>query len=1155
MEATRKKLFNDGWKFTKQSIGTSLSDINGSKVEWREVELPHDWLIYDTENLYETGEGWYKKSFAVESKEKQRIQLYFEGVYMNSTIYINDKEVGTWTYGYSSFCYDVTDYITKGINTIMVRVKHESPNSRWYSGAGIYRNVWLITTDEVRVVEDSIYLTTDGQGGNVKVQAEIYDATVESSLQTEGSKDITYLATILDVDQNVVAEKEGTVLLDKATTTYHFDMNVNNPILWDLYTCYRYSFKLQLVLEDQVIDEVTTRFGFRTIAFDPDEGFFLNGEYMKLHGVCLHHDLGALGSAMNVVALERQLRMMKDMGANAIRTSHNMPAVEVMELCDKIGLLVDSEAFDMWELPKTEYDNARFFNDTCGIDVASWVRRDRNHPSLILWSIGNEIHDTHAGPRGLEITKILKSHVLEHDYNENAIVTIGSNYIAWENAQKVADELKHSGYNYGEYLYDEHHEKYPDWIIYGSETTSTVKSRGIYHFPAHTPILTHDDMQCSSLDNSAVGWGGKNAEQPWIIDRDRKFCAGQFVWTGFDYIGEPTPYSTKNSYFGLVDTAGIPKDIYYMYQAEWTNYKTHPMVHLLPYWDFNIGQTIDIFAYTNAPEVELFFNGESLGKQVIDHKNGQVLHGEWKVRYAQGTLEVKAYDENGNVVATDTTSSFGEATEIKLTPDRVELTANGRDLSFIEISTVDKDGNYVANARNRMNVNVIGAGRLVGLDNGDSTDYDNYKGSSRRLFSGKLMAIVESTLEEGDITVVVFSKALGDSSLTIHAKKCDNLKEVEGLTVCNDAVCSKGTYNKEEIPVRKIELSLGTNSSQELTKENPTATVQYALCPSDATYGDITWKLVNHSGVKSTIASLEVEGDTCKVTAIGDGEFRVRCMCNNGGEIPQVISDLEFSVTGLGDAIRNPYAFTSASYFNLSNVPLNIVKDGAISGFHERTYIGFSGVDFGSTGTDELILHVGNCGGGPVPIEVWEGMPEQENARMITKVMFGLNGEWDGFKPSNFALPERLKGIKTISFVIQDKIIFGGFEYVKVQKAFERLSALEHDQIYGDTYDIVDHAIQNIGNNVVLEFEDMDFGTEGANKIIIRGKTPNVNNTIHIRFIDKDDKAVNQLIEFPHSEAYTDMEFTLNPMHGVQKVSFVFLPGSVFDFEWFQFVK
>jgi beta-galactosidase len=1147
MEGLRKKLFNDGWKFTKQKIGTSFSEINKNEINWGEVELPHDWLIYDTLNLYESGEGWYKKEFSIQNIDSQRFQLYFEGVYMNSTVFVNGKEVGTWTYGYSSFCYDVTDYITEGINIVTVRVKHEAPNSRWYSGAGIYRNVWLITTKDIRVVDDSIYLTNDGIGGNVKVQAEVYKALAER-------QSVTYRCEVLDNENNVVVKAESNIILEDEITTFHLDMKVNNPILWSLNNTYLYSFRVQIVSSDEVIDEVTTRFGFRSIAFDPNEGFFLNGEYLKLHGVCLHHDLGALGAAMNRVALKRQLTIMKEMGVNAIRTSHNMPAVEVMELCDEIGLLVDSEAFDMWELPKTEYDNARFFNDTCGRDVASWVRRDRNHPSLILWSIGNEIHDTHAGPRGLEITKILMNHVLQHDPNENAIVTIGSNYIAWENAQKVADELKHSGYNYGEYLYDEHHEKYPDWIIYGSETTSTVKSRGIYHFPAHTPILTHDDMQCSSLDNSAVGWGGKNAEQPWIIDRDRRFCAGQFIWTGFDYIGEPTPYSTKNSYFGLVDTAGIPKDIYYMYQGEWTDYMKNPMVHLLPYWDFNIGQTIDIFAYSNAPEVELFFNGESLGRQAIDHKHGKVLHGEWKIKYEPGILEVKAYDEDGNIIATDSTSSFQDSQAIVLKPDRKVITANGRDLSFVEISTVDQDGNYVANARNRMNVSVTGAGRLVGLDNGDSTDYDNYKGSSRRLFSGKLMAIVESTLQEGDVNIAVTSKGLKDASVTIKTVKTNNMIEADGIDVRENNYQIVENFNKDEIPVRKIELTLVEDSNLILTKENPNAIIQYKLYPSDATYSDITWSLVSHSGVKSSLASYEIKDGTCHISAIGDGEFRVRCMCTNGGAIPQVISDLEFSVTGLGDAIVDPYKFISASYFNLSNVPLNIVKAGAISGFHERTHIGFRGVDFGSAGTDELILHVGNCGGAPVPIEVWEGMPEDKEARMITKVMFGLNGEWDGFKPSNFFLPERLKGIKTISFVIQDKIIFGGFEYIKVQKAYEKLSSKDHDQIYGDTYDIVDNSIENIGNNVVLEFEDMDFGSEGAKKIIIRGKTPNENNTIHIRFIDKEDNAVNQLIEFKHSDSYIEREFVINPMYGVQKVSFVFLPGSAFDFEWFQFV-
>jgi beta-galactosidase len=1153
-----KKLFNDNWLFTKQEIGIDLKKLKSSETVWYEVELPHDWLIYDTKNLYQTGEGWYKKSFYIEGIKDQVVRIYFEGVYMNSTLYVNGKEVGGWTYGYSSFEFDITEYLNSGENTILVRVQHRAPNSRWYSGAGIYRNVYLKTTPKTYLVSDGIYIITNGDKGKVTVSTEL-------NINTEDELSRVLLRqSIIDAEGTVLVVKDqpGKSILENNINSstpcnvlfHENELQIDSPKLWDLDASYCYILKTEVLLDGKLLDEDITTFGFRSFQFDPNDGFSLNGKYIKLHGVCLHHDLGSLGAAMNKSALERQLRIMKEMGVNAIRTSHNMPAVELMEICDQIGLLVVSEAFDMWEMSKTEYDNARFFPTTYERDVASWVRRDRNHPSLIMWSIGNEIPDTHASLRGLEITKNLKNNVLKHDPCGNGVITIGSNYIAWENAQKVAEELTYSGYNYGEYLYDSHHEKFPHWIIYGSETASTVRSRGIYHFPAATPILTHDDNQCSSLDNSAVGWGAKSSEWAWIWDRDRKFCAGQFIWTGFDYIGEPTPYSTKNSYFGIVDTAGIPKDIYYMYQGEWTDYKKNPMVHLLPYWDFNIGQLIDIMAYTNAPKVELFLNGKSMGVQEIDHEHGTILHGHWLLNYEPGTLLVKAYDESGNVIAEDSTSSFGDPVKLSLKADKTSLKADGRDLSFIEISAYDSKDLFVANARNRVEVQVSGAGRLVGLDNGDPTDYDDYKGTNRRLFSGKLVAVVESTLKAGEIKVKIKSKGLEETSMKLYVEP---YADSVGVHVVNNnpyqGTLTRDTSRLGEVPVRKIELSI-VSGDNKLTQDKTTAKIQAKLYPETATYSDLEWKVVNVSGIEINIANLTFTGNEAVIEGLGDGDCRLRCMCKNGREIPEIISELEFNISGLGAAVRNPYEFNAACFYKLSNIPLNVVKDGAISGIHQRTFIGFTDIDFGKTGSDRIKLYVGNSGGNPVPIEIWEGMPEDKDGRLITKVMFEVNGQWDGFLPSEFELPEPLTGMKTISFVVEDKIIFGGFEFIQKEKAYEKLFAATFDKIYGDSYKIIDNKVENIGNNVVLEYENMDFSMKGFTKIKIKGKTPTDNNTIHVRFNDKDGNNLNQIIEFSFAEVYTEREYELKSLTGLQKVSFIFLPGSNFDFEWFQFV-
>ncbi|MDF2803117.1 MAG: glycoside hydrolase family 2 sugar binding protein [Anaerocolumna sp.] len=1143
-----KKLFNDSWYFARQELGISIEGIKQRDIVWHEVEIPHDWLIYDVKNLYQAGEGWYKKEFIYEKKENKVVRIYFEGVYMDSTLYVNGYLAGSWTYGYSSFEYDISSYLVDGKNELLMSVKYESPNTRWYSGAGIYRNIYLKETSNLYFESDGIYISADAERGIVHI-----DGLLGGNQLID--KDFYVNLKVTDKDNMMVSCKKYTPeILNTGGLGFHSELIVKDITSWDIDNPYLYTLEAELLVGDIALDSESVHFGFRTFLFNPNEGFFLNGRGMKLKGVCLHHDLGSLGAAVNKYALNRQLLIMKDMGVNAIRTTHNMPAVELMELCDELGILVVSEAYDMWESPKTEFDNARFFKETWKRDVKSWVTRDRNHPSLIMWSIGNEIHDTHASLRGLLVATMLKEEVQTYDYRNNGVVTIGSNYIAWENAKKVADYLTYSGYNYGEHLYDLHHEKYPHWIIYGSETASTVKSRGIYHFPAKTPILTHDDMQCSSMDNSAVGWGAKNAEWGWTMDRDRKFCAGQFIWTGFDYIGEPTPYNTKNSYFGIVDTAGLKKDIYYMYQAEWIDYRVNPMVHLLPYWDFNEGQLIDVFAYTNGCKVELFLNGKSLGTQGINHETGQILHGAWRVEYAPGILQVKAYDINDQVIATDEKSSFKDITRLVLTPEKSVLKADGRDLCFLEITGVDEEGQFVANARNRVNVEITGAGRLIGLDNGDSTDYEDYKTNSRRLFSGKLIAVIESTKEAGDINIKVSSRGIDAESLLIESLAIEVNKGISVVTPnpYHGIIKESSIDQQEEIPVRKIELSI-KQGGKHLDKELNIAVVSAKILPEDATYSDLTWKLVNNSGVEITNAELEVQANQVVLKAIEDGECRLRCMCNNGGEIPQIISELEFNITGLKSPSHDPYTYTSACFYNKSNVPLNVVKNGAVSGFFEKTVIGFTGVEFGKNGSSVLELYIGNSGGNAVPIEIWDGFAGEEGAKLLVTIDFQLNGQWDGFLPETFKLPKTLKGKKTISFVVADKIIFGGFQFIERNRAYENINAGSFDRIYGDSYVICNEKVENIGNNVVLEFTDLKFIDKGFTKIIIKGKTPTEKNSIHVRFTDKKENKVNQLIEFPSTKVYTEIEFNLESVTGRQDVSFVFLPGSNFDFEWFKF--
>lgn len=1136
-------LFNDGWQFTKQEIDTPIEKFTSDEITWKEIDIPHDWLIHDVNNLYETSEGWYKKDFVIENLDEKLISIRFEGVYMNTFIYVNGELAGEWKYGYSTFEFDITNFLQVGKNTINVVVKHESPNSRWYSGAGIYRNVWLKTRALTHIVADGIYFST-------KKLEDAWKVEIETEVANKGaSGSAVVLHTLIDKDGAIFSSSQNSIDASSEIQVDKQEFEVKSPEIWSIEEPNLYKLKTEIIVDGEIVDAEVQNVGFRTFHFDADEGFFLNDEWVKLRGVCLHHDLGSLGAAVNKEALRRQLEIMIEMGVNSVRTSHNMPAVELMELADEMGILINSEAFDMWELPKTKYDYARFFGDWAEKDVASWIRRDRNRPSVIMWSIGNEIYDTHAGPRGLEITKMLKQYVLDNDPKQNAMATIGSNYITWEGAQKCADELTLSGYNYGEHLYDEHHKKYPHWFIYGSETASRVQSRGIYHFPASANVKTYDNLQCSSLENCRSGDGDRSPQTTIIQDRDAKFCAGQYIWTGIDYIGEPTPYFTKNSYYGQVDTAGFKKDTFYLYQSVWgKDYKAEPMVHLFPYWDFNEGQIIDIMAYTNAPKVELFFNGESLGICEIDHKKGKKLNGSWQLPYQKGVLKAVAYDEDGNIIAEDEQKSFGDSDRIVLKPSKTQMNADGEDLIFVEISTVDKDGTFVANAKSRMEVIVTGAGRLIGLDNGDSTDYDEYKGTSRKLFSGKLLAIIAAKLDAGDIDVRVKSVGLDDATLSLTSVEC------EAPVGISAKMENEKSAPNDEVPIRKIELTnTGTNK---LDQDNMTAVVKAELLPVNTTYTDLTWSAVTNSGIETNVAKVEADGNIATVTAIGDGNFRLRCSANNGKDAPEVLSELEFEISGLGQTTINPYEFVPASLYNASNLPLDEALRGGISAAKEPTHIGFRKVDFGQDGSDEITIPIIRWfKNDPTPIQVWEGMPGEKDAEILYDGEYQADFVWQTYVPNTFKLAKRLTGIRTICIVVSsghEEVFVQGFKFTSTNRAYEKLSSKDNSRIYGDSFVITEDAVEEIGNNVYLEFDDMNFD-KGVERVTICGRTRNEKDTIHIRFSSEEDGEINHIAEFSHSDSYEEKKFDISGINGKQTVKFTFLPGCNFDFKWFKF--
>lgn len=1126
-------LFNDGWQFCLCDIGTELSALPGR--HWYDVELPHDWLINDASKLYETGEGWYRRSLPCSAEQLSgRVLLNFDGVYMNSTLFVNGKEAGSWTYGYSAFEHDITDFLHEGENELLLRVSHQSPNTRWYSGAGIFRDVMLKLRPAAYIGTNGVYIHSAPQpeGG--------WTTEVETDVVGEAS-DIRMLLEVFDPAGASMGGYGLEAHFDGGHEKFTASFNSTDPELWSVDDPMLYTLKISLYSGSELLDCVNETFGYRTAEFDPDRGFLLNGEPVKLHGVCMHHDLGALGSALNEAALARQLRIMKEMGVNAIRTSHNMPARQLVQLCDEMGLLVDSEAFDMWEKPKTEFDNHRFFTEHAERDVRSWIERDRNHPCIIMWSIGNEINDT-IDPHGLDITKRLYEYVLKYDPKGNAAPTIGSNYMGDENAQKCSDVVKLAGYNYSEYLYDEHHAKYPGWVIYGSETASAVRSRGIYRFPAELPLLTGEDCQCSSLDNSVVGWGS-SAMKSWRLDRDCPFCCGQFIWTGFDYIGEPTPYNTKNSYFGIVDTAGFPKDIYYFYQSVWLSPEQKKVLHIVPsYWDFIPGQEIDVLIYSNARDVELFLNGKSVGTHVMELETSQDMRAHFKVPFEPGVLRVVGHFADGSECS-EVLHTPSDPAAVVLTSDKETLLADGRDIAFVEISTVDVNGIPVGNARNRIRVEVSGAGRLVGLDNGDSTDYDSYKGDNRRLFSGKLLAMIESTLEPGEITVRAYSEGLENAELRLVSENCG---EVSGVSVVTEnkfpAVCRAYTG---EVPARLLLPEVDVNS---FDPERRSAEIRAKLLPENCTYDDISWSVVRRNGVESNLAQVEGSGRSAVVTAKGDGEFFVRAMVHNGAEHPQVIADIPFTAEGLGAAVRDAYSFISASTLDSSNVPTNIIEDGALSNFDGRTVMTYSDIDFGKTGSQIISLSVGTCF--DMPVEVWEGTPD--DGKLICRVDFGNNGHWCGFAGQNFALAERLTGVRTISVVIDSRVIFGGFSFVPIERAYDTNWVGEADSVYGDDYRIDGRRVADIGNNVIINYEGLDFGEDGSEALIISGETGNPMNQIQLRYTPAGGAQKTVLLEF-QQDGGREQRFDIPKLSGLNDVSFVFMPGSRFDFDWFRF--
>jgi beta-galactosidase len=834
---TRRMDFNAGWMF-RLCDDTAAIHPDYNDADWRKLDLPHDWAIegdFSRDNPSGTGGGalpggvgWYRKAFIPDKvDEGKRLRIDFDGVYMNSTVYINGHKLGTRPYGYVSFSYDLTPFIKWGEeNVIAVRVDNaEQPNSRWYSGCGIYRNVWLTKMNPVHVAQWGTYVTAEEvskHSARLRICTQLqYDVELhkpDSVRQDDGTYavfeqeiipldvDVILRSRLVDADGDVVGEAVSEHrVMPAVPDEAEQEILLENPNLWSIDTPYIY--KVETILQDKatgkVLDTYCTPLGIRTFRFDEQKGFILNGEQVKINGVCMHHDLGCLGAAVNIRAIRRQLEILKEMGCNGIRCSHNPPAPELLDLCDRMGFIVMDETFDMWRKKKTRHDYSRYFDEWHERDLTDLILRDRNHPSVFVWSIGNEVLEQWADAKADTLSLEEANLILNFGQASDMLAKEGEMSVNSRLTRKLADMVKALdptrpvtagcnepnpnnhlfrsgaldiiGFNYHDDWFAGIPENFPGKPFIVTESVSALMTRGYYRMPSDSMFIWPErwdkpffdaSFSCSSYDNCHVPWGNRH-EGTMRHVKNNDFISGQYVWTGFDYIGEPTPYGwpARSSYFGIVDLAGFPKDVYYMYQSEWRPDKT--VLHLFPHWNWTPGQDIDLWAYyNNADEVELFVNGKSQG---IRSKGKDDFHVMWRVKYEPGTVKAVSRRE-GKVVAEQEIRTAGKPARIRLTPDRTAIQADGRDLSFVTVEIVDKDGILCPDAENDVTFAVEGAGFIAGVDNGSPVSTERFKDNHRKAFYGKCLVVIQNNGRPGSIKVIATAGGLEKAATAIRAK-------------------------------------------------------------------------------------------------------------------------------------------------------------------------------------------------------------------------------------------------------------------------------------------------------------------------------------------------------------------------------------------------
>ena len=807
--------FTKDWKFNladNEAFKNPEFDDSG----WRLLNVPHDWSIegeFSADNLASPGGGalpggigWYRKKFQVPETDKGKlIFIDFDGVYQKSEVWINGHYLGMRPYGYISFRYDLTPHLNfGGENVLAVKVDNSvQPNSRWYSGSGIFRNVWLVKTGKVHVGQWGTFITTP------TVTAENAQVVIKTKIENQSGKEsnLSLKTIIFNPSGEKLTKAEINVNPWKnSSEEFTNEIKIENPVLWSVENPQLYKAVTEVYFDGKLTDSYETLFGVRYFNFDEKEGFSLNGKRMKILGVCQHHDLGCLGSAINTRALERQLEILKEMGVNSIRTSHNPPAPELLDLCDKMGFIVQDETFDMWRKKKTPFDYSHSFPEWHERDLTDHILRDRNHPSVMMWSIGNEVleqwQDVKADTISIEQANLIlnfdknidTSLIHSAEMSVNSLITTKLANIVksldttrpitaacnevnpWNNLFK-SGSLDLYGFNYHHQNFEKFPENYPGKKLIISESTSGLMTRGFYQMPSDTIFIWptrgrnraasfgNPEQQCSAYDNCHVPWGSTH-EESWKLVKKYDHVAGTYIWTGFDYLGEPTPYwwPSRSSYFGIIDLAGFPKDVYYMYQSEWTN---KDVLHLFPHWNWQPGQIVDLWVYySNADEVELFLNGKSLGKK---SKQGEELHLVWKVPFEAGTVK-SVSRKAGKVVLEKEIKTAGAAAQLVAKADRSTIAADGEDLSFITVDVTDENGILVPDAMNQIQFEISGNAKIVGVDNGNPVSHESMKGTSIKAFYGKCLVVVQAGEKSGDVVLTAKADGLKESKVKINLK-------------------------------------------------------------------------------------------------------------------------------------------------------------------------------------------------------------------------------------------------------------------------------------------------------------------------------------------------------------------------------------------------